>query len=303
MHWLNYHHLLYFWTVVREGTVSAAAEKLFVSQSTVSGQLRELERTVGEKLLEKKGRRLVLTETGRMVADYAGEIFSTGQELMDRLRGDRGERTLPFLAGVPDVMPKLIVSRLLEPVFGLAEKTRLVCREASLGELLADLTQHRLDMVFSDSQYAPPSEVRLFHHLLGGCGIDWFGSDGIRERCAGRFPQALDSVPVILPTDGTLLRGRIEQWFRETGVRPNIVAEVEDSALMKNLAARGFGVVPVASAVAADAARLGLHRIGTADGARLHFYLITLDRKITHPAVQAIIDSAGAELFGETTLP
>jgi len=298
MHWLNYHHLLYFWTVVREGTVTAAAEKLFVSQPTVSGQIRELEKAAGDKLFRKAGRELRLTDTGRMVFEYAEEIFSTGQELMERLRGRGGARALPFHVGIPDAMPKLIASRLIEPVFHLPERVHLVCREAKLSELLVDLAMHRLDVVLSDSQVGSQANVRAYNHLLGESGISILGTPALVKKYVAGFPSSLSNAPVILPTEGNVLRRTVSQWLQKIQIEPHIVAEIEDSALMKVFAGRGLGLVPAASAAAGDAeSQYGLKVLGEVPDARLQFYAITVERKVTHPAVMAIAEAATKDLF------
>lgn len=298
MHWLNYHHLLYFWTTIREGSITAAAEKLYVSQPTVSGQLRELERAVGARLYEKSGRELRLSDTGRLVFEYAEEIFTTGEELMNRLRGKPGSRAPTFGIGIPDVMPKLIASRLVEPVFQLPEPVHLVCREAKLSELLDDLATHRLDVVLSDSQVGSQGNVRAFNHLLGECGIALLCSPDLLKKHKAGFPRSLSEAPLLLPTEGTVLGRTVSQWLKKLEIEPNIAAEIEDSALMKVLAGRGLGVVPVAAAVVDDAKRqYDLRVLGEIPDVRLQFYAITVERKVTHPTVLAVCEAAAKGLF------
>lgn len=298
MHWLNYHHLLYFWTMVREGSITRAADKLFVSQPTVSGQLRELERAVGERLYEKSGRELKLTETGRLVFEYADEIFTAGQELMSRLQGKRGSRAPAYGVGVPDVMPKLLATRLIEPLFHLADPVRVVCREAELTVLLVELAQRRLDVVLSDSEVGSQADVRAFNHLLGECGIEFLCSPELCQRLQASFPESLANAPLLLPTDGSVLRRTVSQWFQALGIEPNVVAEIEDSAMLKSLAGRGLGVVPVATAVCADAIEQhGLQALGAIPNARLRFFAITIERKATHPAVRTLLEAAERNLF------
>lgn len=298
MHWLNYHHLLYFWTVVQKGTITAAAESLFVSQPTVSGQLRELERAIGEKLYEKSGRELRLTDTGRLVFEYAEQIFATGQELMNRLKGIKGARAPAFGVGIPDVMPKLVASRLVEPVFQLPEPVQLICRESKLSDLLSDLSMHRLDVVLSDSQVGSQANLRAFNHHLGECGIVLAGTERIYRKYRASFPSSLSGAPLILPTEGTVMRQTIAHWLQQHKIEPNVVAEIEDSALMKHLASRGLGIVPVASAIAEDATKqYELRILGELADARLHFYAITAERKVTHPGVMALVAGAARGLF------
>lgn len=301
MHWLNYHHLHYFWMVVREGSITAAAEKLFVSQPTVSGQLRELERAVGEKLYERTKRDLRLTQTGRLVFEYADEIFTTGQELMDRLRGASGSRSAPFAIGIPDVMPKLVAARLIEPAFQLAERVPVICREAKLSELLIDLALNRLDIVLSDSQVGSQASIRAFNHPLGECGIALMCAPELRRQLRAEFPGNLATVPFILPMEGTVLRRAVAQWLRSHSVSPRLVAEIEDSALMKVLAGRGLGVIPVPSAVKEDAAaQFGLQVLAELPEIRVQFFAITMDRKVTHPTARVVLDAASQCIFRDS---
>lgn len=298
MQWLNYHHLLYFWTVVREGSITGAAEKLYVSQPTVSGQLRELERAVGQRLYEKVGRDLRLTDTGKLMFEYAEEIFTTGQELMQRLKGSRGSRSLTFCVGIPDVMPKLIAARLIEPVLKLDEPVRLICREGKLSELLVDLALHRLDVVLSDSQVGSQANIRAFNHALGECAIGLLCTQELMDRYQENFPQSLNDAPMILPAESTVLRRTVSQWLQKQRVEPQVVAEIEDSALIKVLASRGLGIVPVPMAVAEEAMRQhDLRLLGEVPDAKLHFYAITVERKVTHPAVLAVSEAAANGLF------
>lgn len=298
MQWLNYHHLLYFWMVVREGSITRAAEKLFVSQPTVSGQLRELERAVGQRLYEKVGRELRLTDTGRLMFEYAEEIFTTGQELMQRLKGHKGSRSLTFCVGIPDVMPKLIAARLIEPVLKLSEPVRLICREGKLSELLIDLALHRLDVVLSDSQVGSQANIRAFNHPLGECSICLLAAPEICERYRKDFPYSLNDAPLLMPAESTVLRRTVSHWLSKLGVEVQVVAEIEDSALMKVLASRGLGIVPVPQAVADDAMRQhDLRMLGVVPDAKVHFYAITVERKVTHPAVLAVSEAAAKGLF------
>ncbi len=298
MNWLNYHHLLYFWTMAREGSVSKAADKLHLSQPTVSGQLRQLETAVGTKLYERAGRELRLTETGKIVFEYAEEIFSTGQELMQRLKGKGTQQALPFVVGVPDFVPKLIAYRLIEPVFKLSEPVHLVCYEGKLTELLADLAMHRLDLVLSDSPAGSQVSVKAYNHALGECGVTWVATKETAELLRPGFPNSLESQPALLPTQNTLLRRSVEQWLEAQSFAPRIVAEVEDSALLKIMAAQGLGIAPVANSVLPDVQQqYGLYPVGEMEGVTMQFFAISVERKVTHPAVKAIAEEARQRLF------
>lgn len=302
MNWLNYHHLLYFWTMAREGSVSRAADKLHLSQPTISGQLRQLEKAVGTKLYERTGRELRLTETGKIVFEYAEEIFTTGQELMQRLKGHEREQSLPFVVGIPDFVPKLIAYRLIEPIFKLSQPVQLVCYEGKLTELLADLAMHRLDLVLSDSPAGSQVSVKAYNHALGECGVSWVGLKDVAESLRDDYPNSLANQPLLLPTQNTLLRRSVEQWLEGQDFRPRIMAEIEDSALLKIMATQGLGLAPVADSILSDVEKqYGLHPIGTLNGATMQFYAISVERKVTHPAVRAVADEARRRLFLKPT--
>jgi LysR family transcriptional activator of nhaA len=303
MDWLNYHHLMYFWTMAREGSVSKAAEKLHLSQPTISGQLRQLELAIGTKLYERVGRDLRLTETGKLVFEYAEEIFSTGQELVQRLKGNQLSRKLPFVVGVPDFVPKLIAYRLIEPIFRMNEQVQLTCYEGKLSELLSDLAMHRLDLVISDSPAGSQVSVKAYNHPLGECGVCWVAVKPRADELSAGYPQSLNGQPLLLPTQNTVLRRSIEQWLLKQDIEPNIVAEIEDSALLKILAAQGIGAAPVAVPVLKDVAlQYGLHSVGIMDGVSMQFVAISAERKVTHPAVKLISEEASLRLLRPTRI-
>lgn len=302
MDWLNYHHLLYFWTMAREGSVSRAAEKLHLSQPTISGQLRQLESAIGTKLYERVGRELRLTETGKLVFEYAEEIFSTGQELMQRLKGNQTSRSLPFVIGVPDFVPKLIAYRLIEPIFRMEQPVQLTCYEGKLSELLADLAMHRLDLVISDSAAGSQVSVKAYNHPLGECGVTWVATKPRADLLAANFPHSLQGQPLLLPTQNTLLRRSVEQWLESQDFEPTIVAEIEDSALLKILASQGIGIAPVADPVLSDVeGQYGLHSVGPLEGVSMQFVAISAERKVTHPAVRLIAEESARRLLKQVS--
>lgn len=299
MEWLNYHHLRYFWTVAREGSILRACEKLLVSQPTVSTQIRLLERSLGEKLFTRVGRNLVLTEAGRTVYRYADEIFALGQEISDALRGKSPRYGLKLVVGVTDVLSKLIAYRLLEPALHLPEPVHFVCREGKAEDLLADLAVHRLDLVLSDTPVTPTIHVRAFNHLLGECGISIFGTAALAKRYRRDFPRSLDGAPMLLPTENTTLRQVMEQWFQAAAIRPAAVAEFEDSALLKVFGEAGLGLFPAPAVIEREVQRqYGVRIAGRIESARTQFYAISTERKLRHPAVRAISEAAKGRLFG-----
>ena len=295
---LNYRHLLSFWTVVREGGVTRAAEVLGVSQPTVSAQVAALERRFQQPLFVRTGRGVALTETGRLAHEYADEIFRLGGELQNALREGCGQ--VPrVVVGTTDVLPKVIVYRLLQPLFEAADGPRLVCVEDKPERLLADLATHGLDLVLTDSTHYPSVKVRVFHHLLGESGVTFLAAPAVAARLSGPFPRCLNGAPVLLPTDNTSVRRALDQWFAEEGLSPRLRGEFADTALMKVFGQAGHGVFPLPSAVERDVQELyGVVPVGRAERVRTRFYAVSVQRRLRHPAVVAICETARQELFG-----
>ncbi len=304
MEWLNYHHLLYFWMVVREGGVARAAERLRLSQPTVSSQVRSLEQMLGERLFTRVGRRLVPTDVGRVVFRYADEIFGLGRELVDVVRGRATGRPMRLVVGVADVVSKLIAYRLLQPAFELQEPVRIVCREDRADKLLAELAVHELDMVLSDTPVPPTVLVKAYSHLLGESGTTFFAAPALAARVSRRFPEALAGTPMLLPGDGTVLRRQLEDWFQHTGIRPNVVGEFDDSALMKVFGENGAGVFVGPTAIEREiCGQYRVAAVGRVDAIKERFYAISYERRIKHPAVSAIAESARTGIFSPPKPP
>jgi LysR family transcriptional activator of nhaA len=298
MEWLNYHHLLYFWMVVREGGVARASEQLRLAQPTISGQVRALEEALGEKLFTRSGRGLVPTEVGRLVYRYADEIFSLGRELMDTLKDRPTGRPLRLVVGVADAVSKLIAYRLIEPALRLPEGVHIVCREGKPDRLLAELSVHGVDLVLSDAPLSPSVRVRAFSHLLGECGVTFFATAAVARPLRRRFPRSLAGQAMLLPTDNTMLRRALDQWFEAEGIRPRVSGEFEDSALMKVFGEAGGGVFAAPSVIEEEVQRqYGVTVLGRTEAVRERFYAITVERKIKHPAVAAISEQARTKLF------
>lgn len=299
MEWLNYHHLLYFWTVAREGSIARACERLHLAQPTISAQIRALEKSLGEPLFERSGRRLVLTEVGRLVYRYADEIFTLGRELRDTIKGRPvGGRPLRLRVGVADALPKQVAYRLLEPALRLDEPLQIICFEGKPDSLLADLALHALDIVLSDTPLGPGAKVRAFSHQLGECGVTVMGTPAVIQRLQGEFPASLNDAPMLLPTDNTTLRRSLEQWFDGLGLRPRIVAEFEDTALLKVFGQAGLGLFVIPSVVEAEVRQqYQVEVVGRTEAIRERFYAISIERKLKHPAVLAISEVARRELF------
>jgi LysR family transcriptional activator of nhaA len=300
MNWLNYHHLLYFWTMAREGSVSRAAELLHLSQPTVSGQLRQLERALGKKLYQRNGQSLELTEAGRVVFDYAERIFTTGQELVRALELGGSLHRRQITIGVPDFLSKSIVARLIEPLFTLPDSPLIICREGELEELLGELAMHRVDMVLSDSAVGSQFKIPASSLPLGFSTVQWMTQPAMATELALHFPKSLDHKPLVLPTANTVLRRSIEQWLDHQEFTPHIVAEIEDSGLMKSLAARLGYIAPVPAFAAQEALnRYQLTPIGTLEGVTVQYFLIVGDKQSTSDSVQAMV-SLAKDWFGNT---
>lgn len=297
MEWLNYHHLLYFWTVAREGGLVNASRALGVSHPTVSAQIHALEAALEKKLFAKEGRRLVLTDDGRLVMRYADEIFSLGRELMDSVRSGGSDQPLRLNVGVADVVPKLLVRRLLDPALRMERPVRMACYEESHDRLLAQLALHALHVVISDSPVPPGSAIRAYNHLLGECGVTFFAAPELARRYAPTFPQSLDGAPMLLPHETLPLRRALNLYFARLKARPSVVAEFEDSALFKVFGADGVGLFPAPTVIEDEVTRqYGVEIIGRADAVRERFYAITAERRLSNPAVVAITE-AGREGF------
>jgi len=298
MDWINYHHLLYFWVVAREGSVVRACEELQLSQPTISGQLAKFEKSLRCKLFRRVGRGSELTEEGRMLFRYADEIFTIGREMVEAMKGRATGRPLRFTVGVADVLPKLVVYRLLEPACRLDEPIELVCHEGKLDSLLADLALFNLDVVLSEAPASAQTRVRAFNHLLGSCDVSVYGTAELANRYRRGFPKSLSDAPWLLPAAGTALRRDLERWFESLDMRPRIVGEFADSGLLKAFGQAGMGLFPGPTAIDAEIRRqYQVEPLGRIEDIRFQCYAITVERRLKHPAVVAISKTARGTLF------
>ncbi|MFP2929603.1 transcriptional activator NhaR [Pyxidicoccus sp. 3LG] len=298
MSWLNYHHLLYFWTVARAGSIAKAGEELHLAQPTISSQLKLLEESLGHKLFERQGRKLVLTDVGRTVMRYADEIFRLGNELKNVVSGLPTGQQLRLNVGVLDVIPKLVAEQLLKPALEAGPSLRIICREGPLPQLLASLALHELDVVLADAPSSEPVSVRSFNHLLGKSGVSFFAA-GKLVNLKRDFPRSLDGAPVLLPSDESSVRRSLELWFERQGLRPLIAGDFDDSALLQAFGQRGHGVFAMPTAIEAEVERqFNCSVIGRTDEIETCFYAITVERKLRHPAVVAIAEAARSQMFG-----
>ena len=299
MEWLNYHHLLYFWMVAKHGSITRASAELRLAHPTISGQIHSLEAALGEKLFARSGRNLVLTDSGRVAFRYADEIFALGKEFQDTLKGRTTGQPARLVVGVSDVIAKSIVHRILEPAFQLRDKVRVICREARSAEaFMGDLAVHAVDVVLADAPAGPGSPVRTFSHPLGECGSSFFAAPKLVKRCRKGFPRSLDGVPVLLPSSGSTFRRTLDEWFLSRGIRPEIIAELDDLALASVLGETGLGVLAAPEVLEKELAqRYGLQLVGRAKDIRQRFFAISVERKIKNPAVASICEVARKKIF------
>jgi LysR family transcriptional activator of nhaA len=296
---LNYNHLLYFWTVAREGSIVRASEVLHLTPQTISGQLKLLEETIGETLFQRVGRGLVLTDTGRTVNQYADEIFSLGAELTQRMKSKASGSPVTLNVGIVNSIAKLIAYRVIEPALGLADQLRVVFTEGNLDSLLGDLAVHKLDLVLSDRSIPTGLNVRAYNHTLGQSGVSFFAPKKLATRLMNKYPDCLDGCDMLLPAAHTPLRRSLDEYFDHLGVSPRIVAEFDDSALMKAFGEAGAGIFPAPTAITAQVEHMYHARsIGQVDGVNETYFAISPERKLKHPAVVRITEAARSALFG-----
>ena len=298
MEWLNYHHLHYFWMVAKEGSVTAAAKSLRLSQPTISGQVKLLEEQLGEKLFRRAGRHLELTEMGKVAYQYAEEIFSMGREMQELFSGRSVHRPEKLMVGVSDLVPKLVLYRLLAPALSMEEPVRVICREDKTERLLASLSVHDLDLVLAETPIGGQASVKAFNHLLGESGVSFFAKAPLAARHRRGFPASLDDAPLLVPTQNTPLGRSLDHWFTDIGVRPRIVAEFEDSALLKAFGSEGAGIFPGPTTIEKEICDIyRVKVVGRTDVVVERFYAITIERRIKHPAVRLISENAKERLF------
>ena len=301
MEWLNFHHLRYFWTVARKGGVRKAAEELHVSQPSISAQLRLLEESLGQKLFRRSGRNLVLTETGQLVLNYADEIFSAGRELMNAVKQRPGKHPVRVNIGLTDAFPKLIAFQILRAAFRSEAAVHMICREGEIGPLVSHLQAHRLDIVLADEPASSALKAKTFNHRLGRSGVTFCAVPSLAAKLRRNFPQSLDGAPALLPTQNMGMRAALETWFDSKAIRPRLVGEFEDSALMEVCSTGGRGFTAVHTVVDRAALKhFGLRVIARVDECGTDFYAITAERRVKHPAAVAITEHAYSSVFAES---
>jgi len=299
MDWLNYHHLLYFWMVAKKGSVARACEELRLAQPTISGQLRALEDSLGEKLFARQGRGLVLTEVGQVVFRYAEEIFALGSELADVLKGRPSNRPLRLIVGVSDLIPKLIAFRILEPALALKGGVQIECYEDTPEKLLVSLAAHELDLVITDAPAQSGVRVRVFNHLLGSCRVALFASPPLAKSYRHRFPNGLAGAPFLLPMKNSAFRQILDQWFETHSILPRILGEFQDTALLTTFGQAGKGIFAAPAAIEREVrSRYRVVKLGDLGARVTEYYAISAERKLKHPAATIIAEVARHKLFG-----
>ncbi|HET7795463.1 MAG TPA: LysR family transcriptional regulator [Rhizobacter sp.] len=292
---LNYRHLYYFWVVAKEGGFARAAERLDMAIQTISAQVKALEQSLGHQLLKPAGRGVTVTEVGQVVLARAEEIFQLGERIAEEAAAAGSGQTARLAVGMSDGLPKLAAHVLLKPVLD-TPSLKLLCHEGEVDELLADLALHRLDLVLTCQPPAQNSSLRLSSERLMVSPVDWYGPSAMVHKAQiDGFPRSLAGLPLLLPTAHAAMRGRIDRWFEAHDLRPRIVGEFEDSALLSLFAAQGLGVFPVTALGATDlAAMRGLRLLGRSDGLLEEIYAIRSRRGLHHPLVVRILEAARA---------
>ena len=292
----NHRHLYYFWVVAKEGSMSRAADRLDMAVQTVSAQVRELERDLGCQLLRPAGRGLALTEAGNVALQLAEQIFQLSQTLPEQVLATVRAPAARLAVGIADGLPKLEVQRLLQPVLDVPN-LRLICDDGEMADLLADLVLHKLDVVLTDHPAPTNSQLKIHSHSLGASDIGWYGSEHLWAVAHDGFPKSLQKVPILLPTTHSVVRGQLDRWLLQKGLRPQVVGEIEDSALLETFGSTGLGIFPAAlTAENALLRRSQVRLIGACDGVAEQYYAISTERKVMHPLLQQIVSrgSSGA---------
>lgn len=290
---LNYKHLHYFWVVAKSGGVAKAGEQLHVTPQSISGQIRMLEASMGATLWRRSGRKLELTETGHMVMDFAERLFAVGEQLKDALRDSQGNSAGTFRVGVAGSVVKVLAHKLIAPALDVPQPPRLECREGRFADLLGLLAVHKLDLVLSDRQMNSSMNVRGFNHLLEESGVSFLAVKSMATPLRRKFPYSLHQAPMLLPGDDSAVRSRLMRWFDALEIRPRIVGDFDDTAVMKAFGSAGSGVFAMPSSVAEETAEhYKVAIVGDTSDVLYQTFAISGERRIRHPGVAAISAAA-----------
>lgn len=298
MEWLNYHHLRYFWTVAKEGSLRKAADKLRVSQPSICAQINALEEALGHELFRKEGRSLALTETGHMVMGYAEEIFSLGQELTSAIKQTPTLRALRLNVGISDAFPKSLSHKILGPLLAQKPAVVITCREGKNDDLLAQLAVHRLDVLLLDEPAPSTLKFKAFNHPIASSGMTFCADKKLAKTLKGPFPKCLHGAPALLPALTSNVRRDLDKWFESVHVKPDVIGEFEDPALTKVIATGGYGFVVLPSVTEADVVkRYDYAVLGRTDKCKERFFAVTAERRMEHPAVMKLTEGLQTGAF------
>ncbi|HSW03844.1 transcriptional activator NhaR [Aquabacterium sp.] len=297
---MNFKHLHYFWAAAKAGGIVRAGEQLHISPQTLSGQIKLLEDRLGCALFRKAGRGIELTEEGRLALGYADQIFALGAELESKIgKTADGEQALDFHVGIADAVPKAIAYRLLEPALGVSAHVRLICHEGRFQDLLGQLAVHRLDIVIADEPMGRQVSVKAYNHLLGATEMSFFAAPALKRTLTGAFPQCLDGAPMLLQGSSSAMRQRFDFWLAAHKIRPRVIGEFDDAALMKAFGGEGRGIFMTPTVLESEtSAQYGVRVVGRTSELIEEFYAVSIERRITHPCIAAITDAAREQLFG-----
>lgn len=297
---INYKHLHYFWVVASEGSIARAAEKLCITPQTISGQLSLLEANIGQALFGRIGRRLRLTETGRLVLRYADEIFELGNELGEVLRGAPLVGASEFIISAASAIPKTIVHKIIEPALKLSEDVSLLCKEGPVEAILGELAMHEVDMVLTDTPLSSAFSLKAYNHYLGQSDLSFFAAPELVSSLTNvaNFPACLNDAPMLIPTKQNAIRQQFDRWCTDARIFPVLRGQYDDSALMKCFGRSGFGIFFMPTIIEDEVIQsYKVEKIGQLSDIKQKFYAISAERKVTHPAVSAICHSARDETF------
>ena len=291
---LNYNHLSYFWMTKKKGSVTAAAEALFLTPQTVTGQIRLLEQRLGGRLFKRKGRQLEATELGQLTFQYADKMFSLSYEMLD-LVNYRKENQLLFDVGIADALSKRLASRVLLSAIPTDGSIHLRCFESTHELLLEQLSEHKLDMILSDCPVDSAQHGGLLSKKLGECGVSFFCK---APRPTAPFPACLNERKLLIPGRRTAMGRQLTRWFEEKGLSPQILGEFDDAALMKAFGFfnQGIFVAPsIYQGEILDGEEVEL--VAQTQDLKEEYYIIFAERMIQHPAVKMICESDFSSLF------
>ncbi len=289
MKWINYQHLFYFWNIVHHGSVTEASRILRLAQPTISAQIKTLEEIMGEKLFLRSGRNLKLTEVGHLVFDYAEKIFSLGTELMDVISDGNIQLKKEFKIGISEVIPKTLVFKIIEPVFTNLNNYKVICLEDKTDKLLADLAIGALDLVISDREIPPHIKIKGYSHFLGSSTISLLGSTIHKNKYKKNFPKSLNNAPLLIPSSESILHNEILNWISNNQISPQILANFQDTALMKIAAKNKLGIIPVPKIISKEVCKeYNLEVIGEIKDIKERLYIITLERRLKNPLIVEI---------------